>query len=774
MTTTRVGGRLLWAVCLFFIVCHFGDNSPSHNQASMLQGVSALDLTHTVMDNLSIGDSLPRSTRSASSDTQTPQISTKSGNLRGYSVDGVADYYLGIPYAAPPTGNNRFRPPQAPYSWQGDLSANKYGSICMQGAYPIPNPDMSEDCLFLNVVTPPNAQSLSTGNDLLPVMVWIYGGSFIHGASDMFDATPLVQQSMEVSQNLNSNKKERGVEGGGGGGGRGGGAIVVTLNYRLGALGFLALDELAQEDKGMPTTGFYGLQDQRAAFQWVQDNIAQFGGDPDKVTIFGESAGAISVCAHLALPKSKGLFSAALLESSFCSLLDYGDALDLGDTLVSKLNCDNSDPEKMLACMRSASSNDVLTAFASDGSGGTPSNPLMPSPPFFFPALDPYELPNGMQPIDLIRRGNYNKIDALLLGSNLDEGSFFVCTFAAAGLPKASLDKWVDNQFPGKSGAIKSMYPASGSLTTVDQVINIASDELFKCGTKSLADAVSSTSSIPTYMYSFEHWPAWLDVETGPLYPYRDCIGVAHSYELPFVFPAYTPLAAGFAYTLDTDEAKLSSFMLSSWTSFAMYRDPNKWMPSGTYTKWPRYDSGSPYLVLDWKDGSKMKTGSDFRTKYCDLWEGLGDDGFYPPNAFSVAKRSIESGRSSSSSRSDSSSSSRSSGLWGDDQSDTSSSDTSTRSSTWRTSSMTSSYLRSSMLKSRPNYVGMVVVLMFITVVASIGILSVFVYANRKRPEGSHHASLEPRMGLVQAAAPDDVELGVGRGAGLNYVAMSD
>src|SRR6478735_3104800 len=214
--------------------------------------------------------------------SDTSLVQTATGTVRG-QVEWEHRLFAGIPYAAPPVGPLRFRPPAPPLAWKGIRDATKPGPRCIQdpSADPEFGKQSDEDCLNLNVWTP-----TMTGPPR-SVMVWIHGGSFTGGSGKIYDARWLVTR---------------------------GDVIVVTINYRLGTLGFLADPTL-----GPPgDVGNYGLQDQQAALRWVRDNIAEFGGDPEKVTVAGESAGGMSVCDHLVAPDSKGLFRAAIIQSAPC------------------------------------------------------------------------------------------------------------------------------------------------------------------------------------------------------------------------------------------------------------------------------------------------------------------------------------------------------------------------------------------------------------------------------------------------------------------------
>ncbi len=228
------------------------------------------------------------STRGGQAATSTsasgPMVGTANGAVRGLA-NGAVDEFLGIPYAAPPVGALRWRPPQPAASWPGVRDATKFAPHCPQPASPFGQASMSEDCLFLNVFTP----SHQTTRSHRPVMVWIHGGALVSGESDDYSPAKLVAD----------------------------GVTVVTLNYRLGALGFLAHPALADANG---QSGDYGLMDQQAALRWVQRNIASFGGNPRNVTLFGESAGGLSTLSQVASPQARGLFERAIVESGSYNL----------------------------------------------------------------------------------------------------------------------------------------------------------------------------------------------------------------------------------------------------------------------------------------------------------------------------------------------------------------------------------------------------------------------------------------------------------------------
>jgi para-nitrobenzyl esterase len=329
-----------------------------------------------------------------------PVVTTAQGRVRGLTLDGV-DRFLGIPFAAPPIGPLRWSRPAAvcacfafslshtlasaqPIAWTGVRDAFEFGDDCLSTASDyIKFQARSEDCLFLNVFRRAN----TTAGAALPVLVFFYGGSWEYGGSSfpVYEGGPLV---------------------------RTGGGVLVTVNYRLGPFGFLASPLLAQRD-ALGSTGNYGLQDQRAALGWVQQNIARFGGDPARVTIFGESAGSGSVVNHLVTAGSARLFRAAAMESGppcDWSALPLSLAEAEFARLSAAVNCTGAGA---VACLLATPAAVILANEAEDGA-------LLLQ---FGPVIDGVEL--AAQPQQLWEQGRLNPVEAVLLGSNTDEGTLF-------------------------------------------------------------------------------------------------------------------------------------------------------------------------------------------------------------------------------------------------------------------------------------------------------------------------------------------------------------
>ena len=300
-----------------------------------------------------------------------PSVRTVYGVVDGYSAFGV-NYYLGIPYAAPPIGSLRFKPPVPPQPWDEPRPAYLPGAVCpqqLEGELWMGE----EDCLTVNVYSPANV----TASSRLPVLVWLYGGAFVFGDGyefGLYDATNLVLAH---------------------------GYIAVTLNYRLAALGFLTLDSLRLQS---PTnsSGNAAIWDQLAALEWVRDNIAAFGGDPNAVTLAGESAGAMSVCIHLASRYSRGLFRGAIMESGTCDsdtfFVPYAASVQWSTLFANSVGCAGNDSNAMLACMQKLPVDKLLQPTAINASTAQPAASAIPTVARLAP-FELHRLPNTLKTV---------------------------------------------------------------------------------------------------------------------------------------------------------------------------------------------------------------------------------------------------------------------------------------------------------------------------------------------------------------------------------------
>jgi para-nitrobenzyl esterase len=435
------------------------------------------------------------------------------GQLRGI-VNGDHRSFSGIPFATPPVGDLRWRAPRPSASWEGTRDATRPGPACAQidGSGKLLG---SEDCLYLNVHTPADA----TGGR--PVMVWVHGGGFVSGSGGDYDPTRLVQQ----------------------------GVIVVTVNYRLGALGFLA----GGDD---PAAGNYGLADQQAALRWVHDNIGAFGGDPGNVTLFGQSAGAFSLCAQLASPQARGLFQKTIIQSGPCagSFAAADVARERAARWAEGLGCADA------ACLRTKPVRDVVAV--DDEAVSTPLGRMRDMP--WGPVAGTPLLP--AQPLDALAQGAAKGIP-VVQGTTRDEMRSFVANeydrrdkpLTAEQYPAA-----VAQAFGPDAPAVVAEYPVTRYPTPGIALATLLTDWGQKVGScpALTADNVLKGTTV-VYAYEFAH-------DDGSRIAGFD-LGASHSGELPYLFGPVDPASS------------LSQKMVSYWTRFAHTGNPG----------WPRYSGGT-------------------------------------------------------------------------------------------------------------------------------------------------------------------------------------
>ena len=507
----------------------------------------------------------------SSSDELTVTIDT--GTLHGTKTGGIRSF-LGIPYAAPPVGDLRWRTPQPAAKWKGTLQAIEVGSQCPQ-TLSLSGPSDDEDCLYLNVWTPSGAHDL-------PVMVWLHGGAFIFGSGGdkYYAGGPLASH----------------------------GVVIVTINYRIGPFGFMAHPGLDAEDPDYPTSGNYGFEDQRVALEWVQRNIRAFGGDPEHVTLFGESAGGYSTCVQYVSSRTAGLFEDAISESGFCTshalVLDKADAEQQGVTLGTQLGCPGSDASA-IACMRQLTSDQLLAATQPPQPvNQMPGGPLFADPvlPASLPSIDGYVV---SAPLDMQFASGTFTPRPLLLGTNKNEGTLLVSDLYAK--PVSSDDEYqaaLAVRFGAANvPAIIAMYPSSAFPSPNDALAQVAGDAFFVCAARKTARGAAAAGA-SVYRYTFVHPIA---------NPISQDLGVFHSSEIPYVFGNDDfPLGA-----IGDDGQPLVDTMQGYWTSFAKHGgDPD----DGVDPDWPMYDVATdPYQSLD----LGVTSGTGLETSACDFWDSL-------------------------------------------------------------------------------------------------------------------------------------------------------
>lgn len=498
----------------------------------------------------------------------TLQVATRTGPVIGHVEAGVTSF-LGVPYAAPPVGRLRWRAPEPHPAWTTPRDAGAKGATCMQtrGMLSGSGP-MSEDCLFLNVWTPRTA----TGDTARrPVMVFVHGGGFTGGTTGGrdYDGESLAAK----------------------------GVVVVTFNYRLAQMGFLAHPALSAEDAATRASGNYGFMDQQAALRWVRDNIEAFGGDPAKVTLFGESAGSISVCAHMVAPASAGLFHRAIGQSGPCSFLatplretpslpGFESAEALGGRFAAALGCSGTS-EAIATCMRAAPAERVIAA------APTPVE-LTRTGARYQPNVDGAvfrELPW----VSFVA-GRFARVP-FLSGTNRDEGTVFTL---GVNLPDvAAYTAAVRALLPDHVDDVLRLYPAAMYATPKAAFEAFVADAVFVCPARAQARLVAATGT-PTFLYHFTRLNRAGQV-TG--------LGVYHSAEIPYVFGNFT----GF-FTRGIEDEPAVRAMQSAWTRFADTGDPN----GGDAPAWPRFTrDGDAHLEI----GDAVTPGTGLHRARCDAME---------------------------------------------------------------------------------------------------------------------------------------------------------
>ena len=484
-------------------------------------------------------------------------VKTEQGKVRGKTInDGKVKAFLALPYAAPPVGDLRWKASQPPSKWKGERDASKFGAHCAQvhvfDDMIFQDGANSEDCLFLNVYAPANTGKKSK----LPVMFWIHGGGYAGGASSEprhnGDFLPLT------------------------------GVVLVTINYRLGVFGFLATSDLAKEANG--AAGNYGLLDMVSALQWVRVNIRNFGGDPDNVTIFGESAGSESVSALMASPAARGLFQKAIGESGAA----FSDTLPT-DTLEAREKQDGEWVASLgvttLAQLRALPMDKVLDAAKNKKSG-------------FWPVVDGKFL---TEPVPATYAAGNQAHVPLLAGWNRDEGSFF----AMRPMTAEQFKGMIGGLFKERTAEFLKLYPADTDAQAMRSAIDYGGDNFIAFGTWKWIEAHRKTGDSPIYRYHLE-----LAAPPSKFHPGSFAF---HSDDIEYVFG-----------TLDTrpgavwrpEDRVLSDQMMSYWTNFARTGDPNgPGLPA-----WPKYDNADSLIHLD----STITSGPDtLRPRYEFLLKGM-------------------------------------------------------------------------------------------------------------------------------------------------------
>lgn len=501
-------------------------------------------------------------------------VNTKFGAVQGISRNGVRAF-LGIPYAASPGGQNRWTDPQERTPWKPEtLNATAFTGGCPQDCVLPPHTcpaSMTEDCLTLNIFTP-TVDHLTTKQ---PVMVFLPGGRFEQGAAgvSLYDGSYLANRS---------------------------GVIVVTMDYRLGALGWLVTDTL---------NGNFGLKDQRFGLQWVKNNIAAFGGDPTQITLFGQSAGATSTTAHVLSPMSAGFFQRAIIQSNPITLPMRVDAASLGNVFAEDLGCKGANIE----CLLNQSVSDILAAQKTAEKHLKIFKPLESFLPWT-PYIDGAEL--TLQALEAFATGKYNHMP-IMIGSVSEEALLFIYMADKSAVNTAEYILVIFDIFGEDGVGVLERYPATPAIGDKRDAMSVlGTDYIFTASIRNVATSIQKNNdpSQGIYLYQFDHvlsFDAW-----GP--DYAECVGhVCHGAELPFVFHSADE---GGWFHFDAAEVKLSYQMMDYWTNFGRTGDPNNGTNAVTL-QWPAYNPTSDQN-MEFSVPNFVNTG--LRKEYCDYFDKIG------------------------------------------------------------------------------------------------------------------------------------------------------
>jgi para-nitrobenzyl esterase len=502
----------------------------------------------------------------ATADTH-PVIRTEGGLVRGFEAERV-DKFLGLPYAAPPIGARRWAPPARAEGWTGVRDATRYSSRCAQLASGNGARSEREDCLFLNVYRPAEIGSKAR----LPVLFWIHGGGLRVGAGDQHDGT-LLARTNDI--------------------------VVVSINYRLGVFGFLGHPALSAEGSGN-----YGLLDQQAALRWVRRNIGEFGGDRDRVTIAGESAGAFSVCANLVSPKARGLFARAIMQSGGCPSRPLAETEAAGAAVAEQVGC--ADPAAAAACLRSKPASALLDAgeaFMARLTSGDDALPVAPG--------------------DAVAAGHFPRVP-MITGVNRDEGRYFAQQQGWATLTEQQYGELVGAFFGGAAPAVLAEYPyaafpapyaggyAIGAVIT-DSPLN---EGLGGCPAQDLAATLAGHTRTWFYEFADREAPGLIDDPPGFDW------GAAHTLELGYMWPSFhygTPLYP----RLTPRQLRLSDEMVRYWGAFV-----RSGMPAvPRQPPWPSHRTGDLLSLRPGGETTRISAGEYGAEHNCRFWDALGGDG---------------------------------------------------------------------------------------------------------------------------------------------------
>jgi para-nitrobenzyl esterase len=520
-------------------------------------GLGRICLSASVSVVVLVASGVGTAAAAATPRSEGPVVVTADGAVSGRVVGGV-DEFLGVPYAAPPVGPLRWRPPQPVARWNGVRDATRFAPHCAQPPSPLGGTTGSEDCLYLNVF------AAGTAHRPRPVMLWIHGGALTTGESDDYDPTPLVRN----------------------------GVVVVSINYRLGLFGFLAHPALASGPGG--ASGNYGLMDQQAALRWVRRNIGRFGGDPRDVTIFGESAGGLSVLSQMASPGARGLFTRAIVQSGAYSLTQasLAQAEAEGQAVAARAGCADQSAE----CLRGLPVPVILG---------------LTNPVGYRPDVDGLVLTESIG--TALATGRFNRVP-MMNGTNHDEYRLFVAIDELRGtvVTPANYQSRIATLFgvPAEvAAAIVAEYPLSAYPSPAVALGAVGTDAVFACPALTVDQAASRY--VPVYGYEFNDENAPQPLLPPVSFPY----GAAHASELQYLFNFPT---APFPAALSPAQVRLSATMTAYWTNLAKRGFPS-WLGAPL---WPPFEPATHRMQSLVPPRPRVETGFAAAHK-CAFWSTL-------------------------------------------------------------------------------------------------------------------------------------------------------
>ncbi len=498
-------------------------------------------------------------------------VETQFGKIMG-NKNGKVMQFLGIPFAKPPVDSLRWKVPQNPDIWEDTLETTDFAPVCPQKLFDQTDSDPvivgDEDCLYLNIWTS------DLDNNIKPVMVFIHGGGNQQGGASQTTGGTQIYSGKNLSERGN--------------------VVVVTIQYRLGPLGFLVHPGLEAENANH-ISGNYAVLDQILALKWVQNNIAKFGGDPSKVMIFGESAGGVNVGNLLTTPLAKGLFQRACIQSASPVINFYQDSKNKGIAFVDSFITTGSDVEK-IAYLRTLPADSLVQFATSPLKGGFVQQNWQP-------VLDNVVFLNF--PRQVFQSGNFNKVP-LIIGSNADEVSLTVPKTVLPAMVNALIKSYIPNEF--QPVALELYPPGTNTDEARKSYIGILTDAQFTVNARRTAQCISVNQVEPVWRYFFTY---------KHTIPQLAEYGSYHGMELFYVFNTWENTILGSGFLFKPEDEVVQNAMLRYWVNFAESGNPN----NDQLENWPQYESSTDcYLEIS---ASPNGSQAGIRTAKCDLWDEI-------------------------------------------------------------------------------------------------------------------------------------------------------